>query len=87
MKKIATRTAMFVALAALVGASAAHAQITERMQFKTAFPFTVGKHDISGRQLYRQASRRHDLNVLELTDGSTTTLITVEPELPASISR
>jgi hypothetical protein len=81
--KIGIRTATFVMLAGLVGASAAHAQVTDTMQFKTAFPFTVGNTTYPAGSFTVKPADDVDLNVMELSNGTTTTLITLEPEMPA----
>ena len=80
--KTTVRTMMFVTLTALVGATAAHAQVTDKMEFKTAFPFTVGNTKYPAGSFTVRPADETDPNVLEITNGTITTLVMVEPELP-----
>jgi hypothetical protein len=76
------RTLMFGALTTLMGATAAHAQVTEAMQFKTTFPFTVGNTKYPAGSFTIKPADDGDNTVLELTNGKITTVVLVEPEAP-----
>jgi hypothetical protein len=78
--KIGIRTLMFVTLTGLVGATTANAQVTETMQFKTAFPFTVGNTTYPAGTFTVKPADDGDNTVLEISDGKTTTLLEVQPE-------
>ena len=82
MKKIVTHTVMFVAAAALIGATVASAQVTETVQFKTAFPFTVGNTTYPAGSFTIKPADDGDNTLLEVSNGSIATLLLVEPEQP-----
>jgi hypothetical protein len=78
--KITIRTLTFVMLAGLLSATAASAQVTERMQFTTTFPFTAGNTKYPAGSFTISPSDDTDNGVLEISNGTTTTLLVVEPE-------
>jgi hypothetical protein len=80
--KIAIRTGMFVVLAGLMGATVASAQVTETIQFQTTFPFTVGNTSYPAGSFTIKPAEDTDLSVLEISNGTTTTLLVVEAESP-----
>jgi hypothetical protein len=78
--KIGVRTLLFVMLTGLVGATAASAQVTETMQFKTTFPFTVGNTTFPAGSFTVKPADDGDNTVLEISSGKTVALLEVEPE-------
>jgi hypothetical protein len=88
MMKNSLRMLMFVPLVGLLGVTAAHAQVTETIQFKTAFPFTVGDTTLpAGHYTIRPANDGTDLSVLEISNGMRSALLLVEPESPRNINQ
>jgi hypothetical protein len=71
---------MFASLTTLIGATAASAQMTERMQFKTTFPFTAGNTTYPAGTFSVKPADDADNTVLEISNGTTTTLLVVQPE-------
>lgn len=74
---------LFVAAIALLGATAAQAQITETITFKTNFPFTVGNTTYPAGSFNVKRADDTDVSVLEITNGTTATLFAIEPESQA----
>jgi hypothetical protein len=81
------RTLTFITLTALLGATAAHAQVTEAVHFKTAFPFTVGNTTYPAGTFTVKPADDGDYSVLEISNGKITTLLEVEPETAGANQR
>jgi hypothetical protein len=78
--KHAIRTLGFVMLMGLAGAAAASAQVTETIEFQTTFPFTVGNTTFPAGSFSVKPADDTDQTVMELSNGTTTALIVVEPQ-------
>jgi cell division protein YceG involved in septum cleavage len=69
-------------LVSLVGMSTAHAQITDRLQFKTSFPFTVGQTSLPAGTYMLEPASDMDLSVLKVSNGQHTAIMLTVPEGP-----
>jgi hypothetical protein len=76
---LATGAVVFIA-----GVSAAHAQVLETMKFSTTFPFTVGHKSFPAGN-YTVRPLEGALDVMEISNGTSTTYFAVNPAEPRQL--
>ncbi len=69
-------------LVGVVGVGTAHAQVTERLQFKTSFPFTVNGTKLPAGTYMLGPASDMDLSVLRVSNGKNSAILLTIPEGP-----
>ena len=80
--RMATRLVLAAAFVAAVGTVTANAQVTDRITFKTNFPFVAGNTTLPAGN-YTVTPLDDDPSVLELSNGKVSVLLDTEADRPS----
>lgn len=78
--KRAIRVMGFAMLAGVASVAAAHAQVTVPIEFNTSFSFSAGNSTFPAGHFTIRPVDDNEQTVLELSNGTVTTLIVVQPQ-------
>src|SRR5262245_56313097 len=81
MKRLIQTILATGAVVLIAGASAAQAQVLETIKFSTTFPFTVGNKSLPAGN-YTVRPMEGALDVMEISNGTSTTYFAVNPAEP-----